>query len=789
MTRIRQLVAAMMLFTIAIAWTLDAQAQSPVISYQGVISTPEGNPLDASQCSLAVTIYADEAGTQAIWHDTYQTPVAHGVFSIALGSNTPLPAPQLLDRPLWLGVTVAGGKEMRPLSPVAASAYALNIADNAVTTSKIADNAVTTEKLGTDYVASVSLNGQKLTGKGTALNIVTGNGLAATVDPATSDLIFSLTRSANSNGNSKGARTQSTTGDPIALWNQTTSLPYAGPSAANNNEVLHGGPPTLAPTWSLVNLTSDVSNTLPFASGGTATPGGVIAAKWSNTEAGGNTASGNNAVVAGGTSNSAISYGATVGGGSTNTAGTTTDVNAKYQTVGGGWQNQAIGDDAAIGGGENNRANSYESTVAGGSGNVAGTTLSVGVRAFVGGGTANTAAAQESAIAGGFTNTAGGAMSAIGGGQLNRATGQNSFVGGGWGNLASGTTGPGVATVGGGYGNTAAGGAAFIGGGNGNNANGNCDIVVGGYQNTASSAVYGFANVPGGVGLRANGDAETVIGAVNFYNTAGTNAHDIWLGPNNDRIFEIGSPFIGQNNSNAFEVTYNGQSIVYHKNGGSSVVPPTLTNLGNSTVFQGATNTESPVYAWGEYDPSTNTLKSDYGVSQVVPVPGLTGVFMVSLCPKDPHGLTLTKSDIQQASVTITVVNDNIDDITSPPPPPPPSGTFSIQPGPQSQGTISMDSMRKLIGVPDSVPNPSIYPPEPIGTAGPQAAAQPDAIGCYPPANVNCGYATASTIGILEPGFGALYQFSFIVRTFLGVPNGLNCNQACLPFYFKVCHR
>ena len=118
MTQIRYLGAALLLLLVTIPWTLHAQAQSssPVISYQGMIASPDGTPIESKQCAITVTIYADPDGTQPLWHDTYQAPVAKGVFSVSLGSGTPLPSSAALDRPLYLGVAVGGGKEMRPLT-------------------------------------------------------------------------------------------------------------------------------------------------------------------------------------------------------------------------------------------------------------------------------------------------------------------------------------------------------------------------------------------------------------------------------------------------------------------------------------------------------------------------------------------------------------------------------------------------------------------------------------------------------------------------------------------------
>ena len=103
------------------------------------------------------------------------TPVdSNGVFNLMLGSaNNPLPGPSAMDRPIWLGVAIDNGPELRPLSQITASAYAINVADNAITSQKIAagavqsanlaDSAVTSTKLNMDYVSSISVNGHPIT--------------------------------------------------------------------------------------------------------------------------------------------------------------------------------------------------------------------------------------------------------------------------------------------------------------------------------------------------------------------------------------------------------------------------------------------------------------------------------------------------------------------------------------------------------------------------------------------------------------------------------------------------
>src|SRR4029077_17775088 len=109
---------------------------------QGVLMTTGTNGTNATSSRLlTVTLYSDANGNNKLWQSTMNTQVdTNGVFNCTLGTaENPLPQPSVMDRPIWLGVAINGGVELRPLSQVTASAYALNVVDNAITTAKLAD--------------------------------------------------------------------------------------------------------------------------------------------------------------------------------------------------------------------------------------------------------------------------------------------------------------------------------------------------------------------------------------------------------------------------------------------------------------------------------------------------------------------------------------------------------------------------------------------------------------------------------------------------------------------------
>ena len=152
------------------------------LSYQGMITSKDGQPVKDGDYAITVNLYSDKDGAHSIWKGSYLTHVQNGVFSIELGSgDTPLPAASSLDGALFAGVTI-GGEPMLPLTQLSTVPYAMNVADGAITA----------KKMGVDYVGSLSVNGQKLTSKGGDINIVT-DGIDASIDPGTNTLMLKST--------------------------------------------------------------------------------------------------------------------------------------------------------------------------------------------------------------------------------------------------------------------------------------------------------------------------------------------------------------------------------------------------------------------------------------------------------------------------------------------------------------------------------------------------------------------------------------------------------------------
>jgi hypothetical protein len=331
-----------------------------VISYQGLIQGVNALPVKDSAYPIAISLWTDSAGGSQIWEDVFQTPVKSGIFNILLGSQTPLPSPSEMDKPLWLSVKVGGFSGIILRSRLSDVPMAINVADNAITTAKLADSSVTTskiadssitpEKMNLNYVSSINMNGIPVTGNGGFLNLTGGNGINLSWDAKTSSITINGTGLGTPPG--KGGFSPLSIGKYVAFYDNATLsyTPGTGPGATN--QVLHGDGGVI-PTWGPVNLPTDVGTSiLGLANGGTKN-----IPQWSSN-------------IGSGGPNFADIESSTVAGGSYNYA---QNIAA---SVGGGFNNRSWGDDAVVGGGEANTigadsidANAYHSTISGGADN------------------------------------------------------------------------------------------------------------------------------------------------------------------------------------------------------------------------------------------------------------------------------------------------------------------------------------------------------------------------------------------------------------------------------------
>lgn len=305
-----------------------------------------------------------------------------------------------------------------------------------------------------------------------------------------------------------------------------------------------------------------------------------------------------------------------VGGGYSNTA------SGSHTAVVGGYQNSATGPYSAVGGGYNNSGSGQYSTISGGHNNSV-----VGNWGFVGGGYDNSSAHVYTTVGGGTANSATQIGATVGGGSQNTASGNHSSILGGQANQASQNW----AAVGGGIFNYAVDMASFIGGGQYNNASGPYSAILGGdnlaTQSYAQSAV-GFHNALRGTILTSQPTTATIA-------------------TNNDPLFMVGNGALNMGTpipSNAFEVSYNGHSVVYDVNRTGQFAIP-----GSRAPIQGATYTDNLMYAWGDVG-IFGAINSDFGVGAVAHP--AAGVYIVTVRLEDPNGNPVV---LNNAAITATL--------------------------------------------------------------------------------------------------------------------------------------
>jgi hypothetical protein len=130
-----------------------------MINYQGRLIGVGGNPLDTT-VSMTFVIYDDSTAGMAQWSESKPSvAVVDGLFSVTLGTGSPIYGVVFSGPDRYLGITVGSDPEISPRTRLVSAAYAyaslrsdsagyaFTIADGSVTSAKLAAEAVTGEKL------------------------------------------------------------------------------------------------------------------------------------------------------------------------------------------------------------------------------------------------------------------------------------------------------------------------------------------------------------------------------------------------------------------------------------------------------------------------------------------------------------------------------------------------------------------------------------------------------------------------------------------------------------------
>ena len=109
------------LFLIGLAGT--GQAAIPrTLNFQGYLTNAAGNPVNET-LEMGFSIYGTETGGAALWNETYpEVHLLSGVYSVLLGSVTPIPLD--FGTQYYLGIRVGSDPEMTPRLPLSSVGYA-----------------------------------------------------------------------------------------------------------------------------------------------------------------------------------------------------------------------------------------------------------------------------------------------------------------------------------------------------------------------------------------------------------------------------------------------------------------------------------------------------------------------------------------------------------------------------------------------------------------------------------------------------------------------------------------
>lgn len=131
------------------------------IAYQGYLTDATGNTVN-SALGMVFRVYNVENGGTALWSETQPAvQVTDGLFSVLLGSVTPLSSSLISNNSdLWLGITIGSDTELAPREKLASAPYAMmaDVPDSSITSAKIVDGQVASADIANDTIAESDIS-------------------------------------------------------------------------------------------------------------------------------------------------------------------------------------------------------------------------------------------------------------------------------------------------------------------------------------------------------------------------------------------------------------------------------------------------------------------------------------------------------------------------------------------------------------------------------------------------------------------------------------------------------
>jgi len=123
MKKIFNTIAAYLLLILPLA----VSAQIPrTLSYQGVLTDNTGKPRAEGNYAFTFRLYDIASGGTAIWSEQKTLSIKGGLFSTALGDQTPFGPAVKFDRPYWLGIQVGNEPELAQRIPLTSVGYSMS---------------------------------------------------------------------------------------------------------------------------------------------------------------------------------------------------------------------------------------------------------------------------------------------------------------------------------------------------------------------------------------------------------------------------------------------------------------------------------------------------------------------------------------------------------------------------------------------------------------------------------------------------------------------------------------
>lgn len=134
---------SLLLLLLLLAASSNALAQIPrAISYQGVLADDDGKPVADGAHALVLTLYETRTGKIELYQKSAAVFTKGGYFEVLLDG---IPTSVVFDKPLFLGISVDGGTELTPRTPLTAAPYALNVPEVTITSIEAKDATITIE--------------------------------------------------------------------------------------------------------------------------------------------------------------------------------------------------------------------------------------------------------------------------------------------------------------------------------------------------------------------------------------------------------------------------------------------------------------------------------------------------------------------------------------------------------------------------------------------------------------------------------------------------------------------